>query len=256
MSALATAIGRHPVPVYTAVLVFVLLVVAGAARYLQTPSRAAFDTRKNVLAATIVVPAVLLFGFLARGLDGTALPVRLDEAIAAALVETPSPTLDRVVASVTHLGDRATLIAIVVAVGGLLVASGRRAFALAWTLTCAGNGVLNPALKALFARARPVHDAAYATVGDSFPSGHTSGSVVVYGMLAWLASRLLREKWHLPIMLATAALVFTVGCSRIYLRVHWASDVVAGFASGAAWLTLCILIQERCRDRRRPLTPS
>ena len=87
--------------------------------------------------------------------------------------------------------------------------------------------------------------------GFSFPSGHSSGSVVAYGMLAYLALRLLPIRWHLPGLLATVALAFTVGASRLFLGVHFASDVIAGFASGAAWLAMCITLIERMRWRYR-----
>ena len=251
MIALATTIAQHPLPFFAGGLSIVLLLVAATVRVVQTSSPTARFAREGVVAAAVVVLAIGVFAVLATGLDGTAPSVRFDEAITAALQQTTSPPLARIVASVTHLGDRDTLIALVIAIGGLLVAARRHVLALAWTLTCAGNGVLNPALKSVFERARPLHDAAYATVGEySFPSGHTSGSVVVYGMLAYLASRLVPSRWHLPIVLAAAILICTVGCSRIYLRVHWASDVVAGFASGLAWLVVCIVITERFRSRR------
>lgn len=90
------------------------------------------------------------------------------------------------------------------------------------------------------------------TAGFSFPSGHSSGSVVAYGMLAYLSLRLLPVRWHLPSLLAMVALALTVGASRLFLGVHFASDVMAGFASGIAWLALCITSIEyiRWRDRQ------
>jgi membrane-associated phospholipid phosphatase len=116
----------------------------------------------------------------------------------------------------------------------------------------AGNGVLNPLLKRIVARARPLHEHGLAHAeGYSFPSGHTSGAVVAYGMLAYLLLRLAPPRWHLPVLLATVALVFTVGCSRVVLQVHWASDVLAGFASGTAWLLVCVVGSEWLRRQRR-----
>ena len=99
---------------------------------------------------------------------------------------------------------------------------------------------------------RPVHDTTLAEAsGFSFPSGHSSASVVAWGMLAYLLLHLVPHRWQLPVLMACAATAFTVGCSRIFLRVHFASDVVAGFASGLAWLAVCIVSVELTRHYRR-----
>jgi undecaprenyl-diphosphatase len=66
-------------------------------------------------------------------------------------------------------------------------------------------------------------------------------------MLAYLALRMLPKAWHLPAQIAALALALMVGISRVVLRVHFASDVAAGFASGSAWLALCINSAELVR---------
>jgi undecaprenyl-diphosphatase len=70
-------------------------------------------------------------------------------------------------------------------------------------------------------------------------------------MLAYLALRLLPLRWHLPSLFATVTLALTVGASRLFLGVHFASDVIAGFASGTAWLALCITSIEYIRRRNQ-----
>lgn len=77
---------------------------------------------------------------------------------------------------------------------------------------------------------------------------------MTYGVLAYVALRLLPDRWHLPAVAAAAAIAFTVGASRVFLNAHFPSDVAAGFASGSAWLALCIMAMEhaRRRDRVRP----
>ena len=152
----------------------------------------------------------------------------------------------------THLGDAwlLTLLGAVVALG--LWWRGQRTLALGWVLALGGNALLNPLLKRIFERVRPVHDhGLVAELGWSFPSGHTSGATVAYGMLAYVMLRTLPSAWHLPAVLGAAALAFTVGSSRVFLQVHFASDVVAGFASGTAWLMVCILSV----GSSRPLAP-
>lgn len=213
-----------------------------------------------IVGFVLIVGAALVFAVLAIAiaLDTGAAMAAFDQQLAAALaVHAPAAVLG-FFARITHVGDEATLIGVTAATAALLVFRRRPRLAIAWLATCAGNAVLNPSLKQLFVRVRPVHDLAYAPGSEfSFPSGHTSGSVVVYGMLAYVATRLLPARWHLPVLLGAAALVFTIGCSRIVLRVHWASDVVAGFASGSAWLAVCIVGVEAMRHlRRRAAGPS
>ena len=63
-------------------------------------------------------------------------------------------------------------------------------------------------------------------------------------MLAYVLIRILPRGWHLPAAMLCAATAFSVGASRIFVQAHFATDVVAGFASGGAWLTICILTVE------------
>jgi undecaprenyl-diphosphatase len=122
-------------------------------------------------------------------------------------------------------------------------------------IALAGNGLLNQTLKQIFGRVRPLDpEGSVLAQGFSFPSGHSAGAVVAYGMLAYLALRLLPARWHLSALLTAVALIFTVGASRLFLRVHFASDVIAGFASGTAWLALCITSIELIRWRHQRTT--
>jgi membrane-associated phospholipid phosphatase len=96
-----------------------------------------------------------------------------------------------------------------------------------------------------------VHDNGLVSeMGFSFPSGHTAGATVAYGMLAYLALRVLPSRWHVPAVMLASALAFTIGSSRVFLQVHFASDVLAGFAWGAAWLAVCVLSVELSRRWR------
>jgi undecaprenyl-diphosphatase len=112
--------------------------------------------------------------------------------------------------------------------------------------------LINTALKRAFERARPLHDLEATTfAGYSFPSGHSSGALVAYGMLAYVLMRTLPRGWHLPAAMLCAAAAFSVGASRIFLQAHFATDVAAGFASGSAWLAICILSVEWAHRERR-----
>jgi undecaprenyl-diphosphatase len=106
-----------------------------------------------------------------------------------------------------------------------------------------GCELLNLILKLSFHRPRPefafVHLDTY-----SFPSGHAMISTAAYGALAYLAwSRLRTRRAHLLLVVATALFVGSIGFSRLYLGVHYLSDVLAGLAGGAFWLAVSIALQ-------------
>lgn len=147
----------------------------------------------------------------------------------------------------TALGSPAVLMLTVGAAWGYLMMA--RQTAMAWlALGSAGGGILMAlALKSLFSRARP--DALFhATVasGYSFPSGHAMMSAVVFLTLAALAARLTPHTLlRLYAVGAAGLMTGLVGMSRVYLGVHWASDVAAGWAAGCAWALLCWLVADR-----------
>lgn len=204
-----------------------------------------------VAGAVVVLGAGTLFATLVDELADRVALGRVDDAFTAALLShVPLETI-RLFAVVTRLGDPAWLAVLVVAVAIALVAARRFALALGWLAATAGNGLLNLALKEIFARARPLHaDGLVQAGGYSFPSGHSSGSLVVYGMLAYVALQVLPPRWHAAVLTLAVALAFTIGSSRAFLRVHHASDVLAGFATGSLWLAACIASVELARWSR------
>jgi undecaprenyl-diphosphatase len=203
-----------------------------------------------------MLTGVLVFVLLADALTPGSPLIRFDQAITDALRANLAPRALQGFAALTHLADTTTLSVLCVLGTLVLVTWRQRALALAWVLAVAGNGILNESLKSLIGRARPLApEGTLLVTGLSFPSGHSSGAVVAYGMLAYLALRLLPKAWHLPVLVAALALAFAVGISRVVLRVHFASDVAAGFATGSAWLALCITSAELvCWRRARRAT--
>ena len=153
---------------------------------------------------------------------------------------------------ITALGSPAVLVLTVLAVWGYLLMAKQRTMAWLAVLSSTTGWAASWALKSLFLRARP--DLAYqATVasGYSFPSGHAMMSAVVFLTLAALVARLTpRTTLRLYALSAAGALTGLVGLSRIYLGVHWASDVAAGWAAGAAWATLCWLVADMAFARK------
>lgn len=118
-----------------------------------------------------------------------------------------------------------------------------------------GTGAINWAIKVVVRRPRPeysfanVHDASF-----SFPSGHAMGSLVAYGILAYLliSSRTPNLRARRAVIAATATLVLAIGVSRLYLEVHYLSDVIGGYLAGVIWLLVCISGIELSRLENRP----
>jgi undecaprenyl-diphosphatase len=220
--------------------------VAGNSSTRSAPALVSIRLACGAIGVGVAVFAILA---LQLGASGSALH-QFDQALSHELGTTLPQQALWVFGLITHLGDTATLTALCLVVAVWLAESGRQGMALGWALALAGNGMLNLILKQLFSRARPLLPASGSVEpGYSFPSGHSSGAVVACGMLAYLALRLLPPRWQGPVLPIAVALALAVGASRVFLRVHFASDVLAGFASGAVWLTLCISGLEVSRRR-------
>lgn len=210
------------------------------------------------LGFALIIGAASLFAEIAENLanlDGGRKLGQLDLLFSDTIRSTVSLDALRVFALLTHFGDTLTLTILCVLGALFLLHQRQRGLCLGWVMAFVGNAVLNRTLKSIFERTRPLHEHGLAFAdGWSFPSGHASGSVVAYGMLAYVLVRLLpaRFAWaHLPVVALAAALAFTTGSSRVFLQVHFATDVLAGFASGSAWLAVCIGALEVRRYRQR-----
>lgn len=147
------------------------------------------------------------------------------------------PWLEEAIRDITALGSPVVLGLFVVITALFLLLSGRRRLALFMLVATLGGTALVNVLKAAVARPRPelIPDGILVYTA-SFPSGHAMLSAVVYLTLGALIARLVPGKLlKLYIMAVAAVLTGLVGFSRVYLGVHWPSDVLAGWAIGAAW---------------------
>ena len=144
----------------------------------------------------------------------------------------------------TALGSTGVLVIVTLAVVGFLVISGKRQAALMVAGSIISGMLLSQALKWGFARPRPeLVPHAVRVYTQSFPSGHAMMAAVVYLTLGTLLARTQPSRRIKVYLLAVAALVTVlVGVSRVYLGVHWPTDVLAGWAGGAAWAVLCWLV--------------
>jgi undecaprenyl-diphosphatase len=126
---------------------------------------------------------------------------------------------------------------------------------LAFTATMAGGALVNIAAKQHFHRLRP-HSVLASAPGYSFPSGHALGATLFYGSLAYVLYFTFEHRQSARILAASSCflMVLAVGASRIYLGVHYLTDVTAGWLAALCWLCICIGSTEawvHARDRRR-----
>ncbi|MEG4809002.1 phosphatase PAP2 family protein [Microcoleus sp. F8-D3] len=167
-----------------------------------------------------------------------------------------TPLGDRIMLGFTFLGEPNLLLVICLTLGIILLARNHRSEAATIAIAAGGAIGLNLLLKKLFARARPQ---LWERVVDvrfySFPSGHAMISMVIYGLLGYfLGSRFPKQRWLIYSL--TVVLVAAIGLSRLYLGVHWPTDVIAGYTAGLVWLITCILSLEIWKELRSLTTAS
>src|ERR1700722_10763215 len=166
------------------------------------------------------------------------------------------PAVVSVVKAVTWLGSSGVLWTLTGAAAVVLAI--RRRWRLVVYLLVAGAGelTLDPVLKALVGRLRPVvaHPIAYGT-GNSFPSGHSLGSIVCYGAILLVFVPATRGRWRTAFITVITSLVALIGISRILLGVHYLSDVIGAWAVGITWLGVTAFAFELTRRAAgRPVT--
>ena len=175
---------------------------------------------------------------LVAGLVVDATPFAWDRAIIVGLRAWGGPGWLRDAAvNITALGSPTVLTVVVIGAAALLLAERLWLTALATIAACSTGGWMVELLKNEVARPRPTLVEHLVQVKNlSFPSGHAAGSATVYLTVAALATQVIerRAARHVALVLAIL-LVGAIGCSRVYLGVHWPSDVLAGWSFGTLW---------------------
>ena len=158
-------------------------------------------------------------------------------------------TLVSVVKAVTFLGSNGVLWTVIGAATVLLAIRRRWRLAAYLLVTGAGALILDPILKSLVGRLRPVvaHPIAHGT-GDSFPSGHSLGSIVCYGAILLVFLPAARGRWRTAFVTVIVTLIALIGISRILLGVHYLSDVLGAWAVGITWLGVTAFAFELTRS--------
>ena len=168
----------------------------------------------------------------------------LDIRLLMAIHQWSNPILDQIMLTITRLGDPEFVVVIVIISLGWLLWQRKRHGAIMLMIACLGAFILNLGMKFIFARPRPalwqplIEETSY-----GFPSGHALGSLVLYGFLAYLFVQRYPLRSGLTYLI-TITLITLIGLSRLYLGVHYLSDILAGFATGLLWLILCIFLYQ------------
>ena len=169
-----------------------------------------------------------------------------DDTVLRWIAQYRTPVLDSVMLEVTFLGTGTVVLAIVAVSGMFLWLTKHKYSALLLFIATGGGILLNNLLKLGFGRPRPsIVEWGTHAVTWSFPSGHAMSATVVYGTVAYLAARLQERQLHRVITLLLAlVLIIAISSSRLYLGVHYPSDVIAGIIIGLAWAGFCMATLE------------
>ncbi len=208
-----------------------------------------------------VAAAGVLFALLLLLVRGQWKPLEtVDYDVAASMnrVVSTHHWLEAALKGVTTLGSTIVLCCVVAAVAIALLVRRRSRLAIYLVVTGVGAVILGPALKLFVGRLRPVveHTVALAP-GNSFPSGHSLGSIVCYGAITLVFLPAVRPAARKVLLITAAVLIVLIGFSRIALGVHFLSDVIGAWLLGAVWLAVTARAFEswRVETGRRPTAP-
>ncbi|TCJ14546.1 phosphatase PAP2 family protein [Flaviaesturariibacter flavus] len=183
---------------------------------------------------------------------------QLDQAVFAALQPLQTPALTHALTIITFFGSAQFLLpAYLVVIGVLLFSKKYRRLSLDSAAVGITGTVILFSLKSIFHRPRPPHPLIQNVLGFSFPSGHSFSSFAFYGLLIYLLWKIVAPRpvcWILSILLFLFA--GAIAFSRVYLQVHYASDVCAGFLLCIVWLILSFRMMRVIDQKLRPAKPE
>jgi len=211
-------------------------------------------TPRQLLAPAAVFAASLLCFLALALLAHPSSPGGLDARVNAFVEAHRSAALTSFFTGYTGLGRWLVLTAATVVVLAALVWRARRREAIFLLFVMTVSTLLNPALKQLFERARPPAESAVLSVnGYAFPSGHTTSSAtfaLALAVIAW------PTRWRWPVAALAAIFALLMGLSRVYLGVHWLTDVLAGWVLAVAVVTATYVVMESVSARRSSVAPK
>ncbi|WP_153722510.1 phosphatase PAP2 family protein [Sporosarcina cascadiensis] len=174
-----------------------------------------------------------------------------DKAVIGAVQGTETPWLTVVMRAFTTIGSTMAVALIALAAFVTLLSRKHGVQALLLVAVVGGTGILNQALKFIFKRERPDLHRLIDIGGYSFPSGHTMMAFSLYTILAYIIWRNLRNTWSRTLAVTAAVfMIVMIAVSRIYLGVHFPSDIVGGIYASAVWVIASITIYQQFQRKR------
>ncbi|WP_375448334.1 phosphatase PAP2 family protein [uncultured Fibrella sp.] len=198
----------------------------------------------TVLAALLVIN-ILTLSEIAENLVNSEPMIKVDEWFSQLLFQGRRQSISRALYVLTWLGSGYVTIGLSLIGSYMLYRQKKKRNILVLWILMAGIGLFVQVGKRTFVRKRPTLVAYYVESGYSFPSGHSATAMTLYGLLGyWLVRgrRRIGNRWLVG--LCAAGLILVVGFSRIYLGVHFLSDVLGGYLLGACWLIVGIVLTE------------
>ena len=208
-------------------------------------------TAQLLISLGVTIAGLALFGLLADAVTDQAAITRVDVSFDNSLHAHASKLGLTIAQGVSAIGGPTAMAALMVIGAIFLLVRREKMLLYGWLVAFVGGGALDWSLKTIFRRDRPSFPDPFVHVlGYSFPSGHSMGSLIGYGMLAYMIAHFVRGRGiNLLVAICAAVLVLAIGFSRLYLGAHYLSDVLAGFAAGMVWLAANIIALEASAPR-------
>lgn len=195
---------------------------------------------------------ILTFSKITKSVMANESLVSLDQWINENIIYFRTPWVNTITIIITQLGNQVFVFLCSVIITFYMFLKRKFDIIVSYVIAIIGGGLLNFTLKIVIQRERPIsEDTLTKVAGFSFPSGHAMLSVIFFGMIAYILTREIKSlKLNLIIILSAGFIIFLIGFTRIYLQVHYLSDVIAGYVGGLFWLSVNIIGLEIYRKKK------
>lgn len=200
----------------------------------------------------ISIACVWIFGKLTEDVINNERITSIDQWVLDNILYFRTETITKIMIVITQIGEWTTIFFVSIPITIYMIVKRKIGSAIGYITAIVGGGGLDALLKYVIKRERPISDTTLVEVGGfSFPSGHAMLSIVFWGMIAYFLIKYAKSwKIRLFIVISAGFIIFLIGFTRLYLHVHYMSDVIAGYIGGLFWLIICITGLEIYKKRQ------